>query len=80
MNTIFFSKKYELQPGVFVMPFSCSDIDGVRTELLSRDRSDTENKTLSIIWDRVALVLKNKGFSVETVNFNSMSITARKVD
>lgn len=78
MNTILFSQRHELTPGKFVMPFSCSDLQDVRTELSPWARSSFENEKITFVRDRITLSLQNKGFNVESVNFSSMSITAIK--
>ena len=76
MNTIHFSKKQELQSGKFVIPFSCSDIVGINTNLRPAERTDTENRLLGTVWDRITLVLEKHGFEVQMVNFRNMAITA----
>ena len=76
MNTIHFSKKQELQPGKFVIPFSCSDIEGVRTFLRPAERKDYENQIIKQVWNRITLVLRKHGFEVQMVNFRNMAITA----
>jgi hypothetical protein len=78
MNKIYFAQKHELAPGKFVMPFSCSDLKAVRTELSPWARSSFENDTITSIRERITLSLQNIGFKVESVNFSSMSITAIK--
>lgn len=81
MNTIHYSRRAELTPGKFVIPFSCPELAelGIDTLVSSRDRSDAENKVLHTFWDRITLALQEKGYDVEMVNFRNMSITARKV-
>ena len=76
MNTIFFSKRHELKRGYYVIPFSCSDLNSVNTEVLYRDRSETEQKVFDTITDRITLALYNQGFILQSVNFSSMSISA----
>ena len=78
MNTILLSLRQEVEPGRFVIPFTCSEIAelGIRTELPPLKRSESENKVIDTIWDRITLALLNRGFDVETVNFSSMRITA----
>jgi exosome complex RNA-binding protein Rrp42 (RNase PH superfamily) len=78
MNKIYFAQKYELAPGKFVMPFSCSDLKAVRTELSPWARSSFENDTIGSIRERIALSLQKVGFEVQSINFSSMSITAIK--
>jgi hypothetical protein len=80
MNTIHFNKKYELRPNYYVIPFSCSDLNLVNTEVLHRDRSEAEQKVLDNIRDRISLALLENGFEMESVNFSSMSISAKKIE
>jgi hypothetical protein len=80
MNTIYFNKKYELRKDYYVIPFSCSDLNLVNTEVLHRDRSEAEQKVLEKIMDRISLALLENGFEMESVNFSSMSISARKIE
>ena len=80
MNTIFLSRKHELTPGRFVIPFTCTDITGIDTEALPRDRSDTVNKKLDSVFQRIQKVLFERGYQVEKVNFSNMAITALKKD
>ena len=76
MNTIFFSRKHELKRGYYVIPFSCSDLMNVNTEVSARDRTETEQKVLDTIVDRITLALYNNGFILQNVNFRNMSISA----
>ena len=75
MNTIFFNKRHELRKDYYVIPFSCSDLMDIDTLKLHRDRTETEQKVLDTITDRIALALLNKGFILQSVNFSSMSIS-----
>jgi hypothetical protein len=78
MNTILLPLRQEIEPGKFVIPFTCSDIAklGIRTELSRFERSESENKVLDTVWDRITLALLERGFEVQTVNLSSMTITA----
>lgn len=76
MNTIFFSKRHELRKNYYVIPFSCSDLMNINTEVSFRDRTETEQKVLDIIVDRITLALYNNGFILQSVNFRNMSISA----
>jgi len=78
MNKIYFAEKFELAPGKFVMKFSCTDLKAVRTELLPWARSSFENEKIISVWDRITLALQKVGFEVQSINFDSMSITAIK--
>jgi exosome complex RNA-binding protein Rrp42 (RNase PH superfamily) len=78
MNKIYFAQKHELAPGKFVMPFSCSDLLNVDTELAPWARSSFENDKITSIRERITLSLQKVGFEVESIRFNSMSITAIK--
>ena len=78
MNTIHYGKKEELQ-GRFLIPFSCSDIVGINTNLRPHERKDTENRLLGAVWDRITLVLQKHGYEVKMVNFRSMTISAVKI-
>jgi hypothetical protein len=80
MNTIYFSQRHELSPGKFVMRFTCSSLWHVRTELSPWARTNIENDTISSIRERIALSLQKVGFEVVSVNFSSMSITAKKIE
>ena len=76
MNTIFLSRKHELTPGRFVIPFTTDEIKGINIECRPHERTDTENKVLGIVWDRITLALQNRGFEVVNVNFRNMAVTA----
>ena len=76
MNTIFFSKRHELKRGYYVIPFSCSDLMNINTEVSARDRTETEQKVLDTITDRITLALYNQGYILQSVNFRNMSISA----
>ena len=76
MNTIFFSKRHELRKNYFVIPFSCSDLMNINTEVSARDRTETEQKVLDTIVDRITLALYNNGFILQNVNFRNMAISA----
>jgi hypothetical protein len=79
MNTIFFSRKHELTKNRYVIPFSCSDLMDIDTEVSFRDRTETAQKVLDTIVDRITLALLNQGFELENVNFRNMAITARNI-
>ena len=76
MNTIFFSKRHELRKDYYVIPFSCSDLNLVDTEVLHRDRTEAQQKVLDNISDRIALALLNNGYILQNVSFRTMSISA----
>ena len=76
MNTIFFSKRHELRKNYFVIPFSCSDLKNIDTEVLHRDRTEAEQKVLDTIVDRITLALYNQGYILQNVSFRTMSISA----
>ena len=78
MNTIFFNKRHELRKNYYVIPFSCSDLMDIDTEVSYRDRSEATQKVLDTITDRIALALLNKGFILQSVNFSSMSLSVMK--
>jgi hypothetical protein len=75
MNTIFFSKRHELRENYYVIPFSCSDLMHIDTLKLHRDRTETEQKVLDTIVDRITLALLERGYILQSVNFSSMSIS-----
>jgi hypothetical protein len=76
MNTIFFSKRHELRKDYYVIPFSCSDLMDIDTEVSYRDRTETAQKVLDTIRDRIALALLNQGYILQSVNFRNMSLSA----
>ena len=76
MNKIYFSQRQYFRLGLFVMPFSCSDLQDVRTELSPWARSSFENEKITSVRDRITLSLQKVGFEVKNINFSSMSITA----
>ena len=76
MNTIYFSKRHELRKDYYVIPFSCSDLNLVDTEVLHRDRTEAQQKVLDNISDRIALALLNNGYILQNVSFRTMSISA----
>lgn len=80
MNTIFFSRRHELKRGYYVIPFSCSDLMDIDTEVLARDRTETEQKVLVTIVSRITLALQNHGYELENVNFRNMAISAKEID
>jgi len=75
MNTIYFSKRHELRTNYYVIPFSCSDLMDIDTEVSYRDRTETEQKVLDTITDRITLALYNQGYILQSVNFSSMSLS-----
>lgn len=79
MNTIFFSNRHELRPKVYVIPFRCSDLNLVRTEVLHCDRTEAEQKVFDSIRSRITSALLAQGYEVESVNYRNMAITARQV-
>ena len=80
MNTIFFSKRHELRENYYVIPFSCSDLMDIDTEVSFRDRTETQQKVLDTITDRITLALYNQGYILQSVNFRNMSISCLKLD
>ena len=78
MNTIYFSRRHELQQNYYVIPFSCSDLIkfNIDTEVSYRDRTETTQKVLDTITDRITLALYNQGYILQSVSFRSMSISA----
>lgn len=76
MNTIYFSRRHELRKDYYVIPFSCSDLNLVDTEVLHRDRTEAQQKVLDNISDRIALALLNNGYILQNVSFRTMSISA----
>ena len=76
MNTIYFSRRHELRKDYYVIPFSCSDLNLVDTEVLHRDRSEAQQKVLDTITDRITLALYNQGYILQNVSFRTMSISA----
>jgi hypothetical protein len=76
MNTIFFSKRHELRENYYVIPFSCSDLMNVNTEVSFRDRTEREQKVIQSVTDRIAKALLNNGYILQGVNFSSMSVSA----
>jgi len=75
MNTIFFSKRHELRKDYYVIPFSCSDLNNIDTEVSYRDRTETTQKVLDTITDRITLALYNQGYILQSVSFRTMSIS-----
>jgi len=75
MNTIFFSKRHELRKDYYVIPFSCSDLMDIDTEVSYRDRTETTQKVLDTIVDRITLALYNQGYILQSVSFRTMSIS-----
>jgi len=78
MNTIYFSRRHELKENYYVIPFSCSDLIkfNIDTEVSFRDRTETAQKVLDNISDRIALALLNQGYILQNVSFRSMSVSA----
>ena len=76
MNTIYFSKRHELRKDYYVIPFSCSDLNNIDTEVSYRDRTETTQKVLDTIVDRITLALYNRGYILQSVSFRSMSVSA----
>ena len=77
MNKIFISRKSELKPGYFVIPFACSDLANVDTELSHLDRSDLDNRKIADASVRIRAKMLTLGYEVEMINFRNMSISAR---
>lgn len=80
MNTIFFSRRHELKRGYYVIPFSCSDLMNIDTEVSYRSRTETTQKVLDSITDRITLALLKQGYELENVNFRNMAISAKEID
>ena len=78
MNTIHFNQRYELRDNYYVIPFSCSDIVGIDTEVSFRDRTETAQKVLDTVVDRITLALQERGYTLQNVNFRNMAISAIK--
>ena len=78
MNTIFFSKKHELRENYYVIPFSCSDITNIDTEVLHRDMSYIDINILHEVRNRIALAVQKHGYTLENVNFRNMAISVIK--
>jgi len=76
MNTIYFSRRHELKENYYVIPFSCSDLNNIDTEVSYRDRTETTQKVLDTVVDRITLALYNRGYILQSVSFRSMSISA----
>ena len=76
MNTIYFSRRHELKENYYVIPFSCSDLKNIDTEVSYRDRTETTQKVLDTIVDRITLALYNQGYILQNVSFRSMSVSA----
>jgi hypothetical protein len=76
MNTIFFSRRHELTQEYYVIPFSCSDLNNIDTEVSFRDRTEAQQKALDTITDRIALALLRNGYILQSVNFRNMSLSA----
>ena len=76
MNTIFFNKKQELRKDYYVIPFSCSDLKDIDTELSYHAMPDSHREVLLDVRERITLVLLRYGFNLELVNFRNMSISA----
>lgn len=76
MNTILLPMRKSIGNNTFVIPFACSEVKGIRTELSHLDRTERENKVIHSVWERITLALRQRGFEVQTVNFSSMTITA----
>ena len=77
MNTIFFSRRHELHTNYYVIPFSCSDLMGIDTEVSARDRTETAQKVIESVTDRIALALLRNGYILQNVNFRNMSVSAQ---
>jgi hypothetical protein len=76
MNTIYFSRRHELKQNYYVIPFSCSDLMNVNTEVSYRDRSESTQKVIQSVTNRIALALLNHGYILQGVDFSSMSVSA----
>ena len=75
MNTIFYSKRHELRENYYVIPFSCSDLMNIDTEVSYRDRSEATQKVLDTITDRITLALYNQGYILQNVSFRTMTVS-----
>ena len=78
MNTIHFNQRYELRDNYYVIPFSCSDLMNVNTEVSYRDRTETTQKVINSVVDRITLALQKRGYTLENVNFRNMHISVSK--
>jgi hypothetical protein len=77
MNTIYFSRRHELHTNYYVIPFSCSDLMNIDTEVSFRDRSESTQKVIESVTDRIALALLRNGYILQNVNFRNMSVSAQ---
>ena len=78
VNTIYFSKRYELRDDYYVIPFSCSDLMNVNTEVSYRDRQEYQQKVIDSVVNRITLALQERGYEVVSISFWSMLISAVK--
>ena len=78
VNTIYFSKRYELRDDYYVIPFSCSDLMNVNTEVSYRDRQEYQQKVIDSVVNRITLALQKRGYTLENVNFRNMHISVSK--
>ena len=76
MNTIFFSRRHELRKDYYVIPFSCSDLMDIDTEVSYRDRTESDHKVIVSVMDRIAKALHKNGYILQSVNFRNMSVSA----
>lgn len=77
MNTIFLSRKQELRQGYFVIPFACSDLVNVDTELSHLDRSDSDNKKIANASARITEKMQSLGYEIVGINYRNMRISAQ---
>ena len=77
MNKIFISRKQELLPGYFVIPFACSDLANVDTELSHLDRSDLDDKKIADASARITEKMQSLGYEIVSINYRNMRISAQ---
>lgn len=77
MNKIFISRKQELRQGYFVIPFACSDLANVDTELSHLDRSDSDNKKIANASARITEKMQSLGYEIVSINYRNMRISAQ---
>ena len=78
MNTILLPLRKEIADNTFVIPFTCSEVKGIRLELSRLYRTESENKALDSLYDRITSALRERGFEVMNINFSNMTIVAKE--
>ena len=77
MNKILFKEAQPLGNDTILVPFICSDINGMRLDEPAINRTDNENVMAVVILKRIRAVLNTAGFELVDFSFRSMTLSIK---